>query len=404
MELYIERAKGVWLYGQNNEKYLDACAGTFNIILGHGEERVMDAVQEQLGKMVQYSSSWKSHLVEDFSANLLSISPKNLDSCFCKVTGGSTANEVAIRMLAKNLNRKKVILMEGSHHGNTIFLSNNQSVLNENNKIFVKMPKLSFPSMSSMNDSAWAKSAADLDFLFKKHSKEAACFIIEPIQGRGGNLVPPKSFFKTVSESASRYSIPIIADEVQVGVGRTGKFFGSEAVGLLQPDVIVLAKGITGCGFPLGVILYDSTYGKLESAKDGFTFGSNLVSVAAAKKTVEIVSDPKFLQEIQFKGEYLRAKLEKLQLEHNSLEDIRGIGLFFGIKLKSGKEFPSTERMIAVLAKNGVICRSSENVLKIRPPLVITLEQIDFLCKSLEVALNETERKTKLANGILAHG
>jgi len=387
MSIYIERAKGSWLYGKDGEGYLDACAGTFNIILGHGNEEILAVVRAQMEKLAHYSSSWESEETKALCDELISMAPGSIDSCFCKVTGGSTANEVAIRMMARKTGKRKVIMMEGGHHGNTLFLANDKSAIHSKNKIYIKMPKFVNSEDTAEVSKIWEKYANKAEEFIKKNRYEAACMLIEPIQGRGGNLVPTKEFLQTIFEASRNYNVPIIADEVQTGIGRTGKFFACEVFGL-EPDAIVLAKGLTGCGFPLGAVLYNSDYGKLQSSTDGFTFGSNPLSVAAARKTIHIVNNKIFLEKVRQKGEYLKDKLKDLKNHSDSIIDIRGIGLFMGITLRVKNKEDMTE-ILNKLLEQRVVIRTGGNLLKIRPPLTISRNEINFLIHALGGVLNE---------------
>jgi len=282
-------------------------------------------------------------------------------------------------MMAKKTGRKKVIVMEGGHHGNTIFFSNGGSSMGRENVIAAKMPRFVHPASKSEAAGLWEECACGAERLIREHRGDAACMIIEPIQGRGGNMVPTRQFFRVLSEAARSYEVPIIADEVQTGVGRTGYFFACDAFGF-EPDAIVLAKGLTGCGFPLGVVLYDSGCGRLEPGTDGFTFGSNLLSVAAARETIKIVNNPIFLGKVKQKGSYIMKNLTRIRNRLPRIGDIRGMGLFMGIKSEGWGE---EEFANALLGKN-VIARTGAGIIKIRPPLTIGREEMDFLLNAIE--------------------
>jgi 4-aminobutyrate aminotransferase len=384
MGIYFERAEGSWLFDNKGTQYLDGCAGTFNVILGHGNREILNEVNAQMEKIIHFSSSWRSKLVDSFCSELLLLSPKNLDSCFCKVTGGSTANEIAIRLLLRSQEKKKVIFLEGGHHGNTIFLSNENQM--DQNKIIAKRPYCLHCPYKMKFENCGMHCAQEMEGMLRKSKKEAACLVVEPIQGKGGNIVPPKGYFKIVSQAAEANDIPIVADEVQTGVGRTGSFFASQLVEL-KPNVITLAKGLTGCSFPLGAVLYDSEYGKLSSDKDGFTFGANLLSIAAARKTVSIVNDPRFLEEVRQNGDYLIEELNKIKEKSNVIADVRGMGLFIGIEINCEECNLKTDRIVEKFAEKGLLLRRSGNVLKIRPPLNISRKEMAFLLKVLREVL-----------------
>lgn len=208
--------------------------------------------------------------------------------------------------------------------------------------------------------------------------------IIEPILGNGGNIIPPDGYFKKVREICDELDITLIADEVQTGIGRTGHMFASEHYDI-KPDIITLAKGLGGIGIPAAAILYKKEYAVLEKFEHSYTSGGNLLSLTASQKTMEVVSRPGFLENVQVSGKILGDFLYKLKENYPVIGDVRGIGYMWGLEIVDKDGAPDVDlanKIVDVaLSDHKMILRGSRygfgNVVKVRPALTATQDDIE---------------------------
>jgi 4-aminobutyrate aminotransferase len=219
--------------------------------------------------------------------------------------------------------------------------------------------------------------------------------IIEPISGNGGNIIPPHAYFTALRKLCDEYGIVLIFDEIQTGIGRTGKMFAYEHFGV-NPNIITTAKGLGGIGFPVAAILAEERFAGLQTFHHSFTYGANSLAAAAACKTLDIISDPKFLENIRTNGAYILSRLQKMREKFRFIGDVRGLGLMIGVEIVDTEGNPDVEltnRFIHLAQRKHVLIRSSRygfgNVFKIRPALTITAAECEMLCDKIEVLLGE---------------
>jgi 4-aminobutyrate aminotransferase len=218
--------------------------------------------------------------------------------------------------------------------------------------------------------------------------------IIEPILGNGGNIIPPAGYFKRLRQLCDEHRMILIADEVQTGIGRTGYMFASELFDI-QPDIITLAKGLGGIGVPVAAVLMQSRLDVLEKHEHSFTSGSNLISVTAAKSTLEVVTEPGFLEAVRSKGSLLGSLLTEMADKYDCIGEARGVGLMWGLEIVDEDDAPDAVK------SNGIIDRAFEeqqlilrgsrygygNVVKVRPSLTATEDEIAEIVKRLDAVL-----------------
>ncbi|MBW4571541.1 MAG: aspartate aminotransferase family protein [Tolypothrix carrinoi HA7290-LM1] len=400
----IEYGKGIYLYDTEGNRYIDCASATFNMSLGYGHPEVLQAVKEQADKLVHVTSSFQTDPVNTVVRKLVKLSPENLTKVHPKVSSGSVANEGAIKIAQHFTGKKDVISLFRSHLGQTMMMTS----LSGN--AFRKEP---FPNLFSGSiqvpdpycHRCFYKQKPETcnllcverihDFIEYGSSGNIACMIVEPISGNGGNIVPPPGYFQALKKLCDEKGIILIFDEIQTGIGRTGKMFAADYFGV-QPNIITAAKGLGGTGFQFAAILTEERLGGLDGHHHSFTFGSNVLAAAAAAKTLEIVSQPEFLKNVEVVGNYIMERLRKMQEKYTFISDVRGVGLMIGVEISDSEGNPNTDltNYIAKTAmKYGLILRTSRygygNVFKIRPPLIITLEESEQLCDQLEKVLRK---------------
>lgn len=400
--------QGLRLFQDGGQEYLDAVSGTFNLPLGYNYPEVVEAIIQQVQKVTHLSSSFSAPYAQLVLEQLLNFAPPGIDGGWLRDVTGSSANECAVKITQKYTQATDVISLFMSHHGQTQFttaISGNSfrrkgfpdSVSAHNVRVpppychrcfyGAKYPDCNLLCVERIKD-----------FIEYSSSGSIASIIVEPVLGNGGNIVPPKGYFPALRKLCDEHGILLIADEVQTGLGRTGYFFGSEALEV-EPDLITLAKGLGGIGLPIGAVLMKSSLNVLEQWQHSFTSGSNMLALAAASATIKVIKEPTFLESVRRKGKLLEILLRKLQEKHDCVSEVRGLGFMWGVEISDpeGKPDVETTRKIirCSMESHQLIIRSSRygygNVLKVRPALIATEEDLEDLTVRLSRAIAEVE-------------
>ncbi|SEL41193.1 aspartate aminotransferase family protein [Paenibacillus sp. OK003] len=396
--------KGIKLIDDAGVEYLDGVSGTFNLSLGYNHPHVVSKIQEQVGNLTHMSSSFTEPYVDEVLDHLIEYAPNDINAGWMRDITGSTANECATKIAQKYTQSTDIISLYLSHHGQTQFATGisgnafrrkrfpNSAVANS---VHVPAPYCyRCPFKSSSGDCGYQCVEAISDAIEYASSGSVACMIIEPILGNGGNIIPPAGYFKRLRKLCDEYNIILIADEVQTGIGRTGYMFASELFDI-QPDMITLAKGLGGIGVPVAAVLMQSRLNVLEKHEHSFTSGSNLISVTAAKSTLEVVSEPGFLDDVKRKGEILGGLLQDLAMKYPSIGEARGVGLMWGLEMVGDNNEPDTDKTNAIIDRaftdEHLILRGSRygfgNVVKVRPSLTTTEDELVEIVERLDSVL-----------------
>ena len=399
------RGEGVYLYDSDGRSYIDCASATFNLSLGYGHPVVIKAIKDQAEKLIHITSSFQSQPINELVGKLVALSPKNLTKVHMKVSSGSAANEGAIKMAQVATGKRDVITMFRSHLGQTMMMAS----LSGNS--FRKEPfPLLYPGGVHVPDPychrCFYKQQPDScgmlcvdridDFVEYASSGQVAAVVVEPISGNGGNVVPPDGYFPALRRFCDENGIMLIFDEIQTGIGRTGRMFAAEHFGV-EPDAITIAKGLGGSGAQVAGILTGEHMAGLGANHHSFTYGANLLAAAAANATLDVVSQPDFLANVRTVGDHILARLHDIRTRYRQVGDVRGIGLMIGFELENPNGEPNvalTNHLAKAAMNHGLILRTSRygfgNVLKIRPPLTLTMTDADLICDRLE-QLFETE-------------
>ena len=371
------RGEGCWLYDDKGKKYLDMLAGIAVCNLGHCHPAVSDAICDQARKLIHVSNLF--HI--ETQAELAELICKNSFGekvFFCN--SGAEANEGAIKLARrygteKNPEKYEIVAFRQSFHGRTMAAV---SVTGQGKYSEGFGPMLTGVKFAEFNN---------LDSVKEVVSEKTAGIIVEPIQGEGGIVPAEGEFLEGLREIADEIDAILIFDEVQTGIGRTGKIFAYQHYGV-EPDVMTLAKAL-GNGVPIGAIVAKGKAADvLKPGLHASTFGGNPLATRAGVEVMRIVSDESFLREVERKGEYLRKGLEELRNRFPGVIDyVRGKGLMVGAVCK----IPCVDIVKSALEKGLIINCTAGNVLRFVPPLVITEEEIDYGLKILEEVLKEHE-------------
>ena len=368
--LAFERAKGAKVWDVEGNEYIDVLAGIAVNNVGHCHPRVVEAVQQQAGRLMHISNFFVSVPQVKLSQKLTQLS--GLDRVFFTNSGAESV-EGAIKVARKyahSIGRGgEVISMINSFHGRTLAtIATGKKQMQEG---FEPIPS-GFKQVP-FNDLEALKGAVN---------SETAAIILELVQGEGGIRIAEQEYVKQVRELCNQQNIVLIFDEIQTGIGRTGRLFAKEHYGV-QPDVMTLAKGL-GSGMPVGAFLAtEKVSSALKFGDHGTTFGGNPLVCAAALATLEVIEEENLLQAASEKGQWLQNKLRGLDLP--SVKEVRGLGLMIGVEF--GFE---TKPVVAAMLKKGVIGNATAgNVLRFVPPLNISYEELEQVLEILQETIRE---------------
>ena len=370
--------EGVYLYGEQGEKYLDFAAGIAVNLLGHGHPHLTKAIQDQAATLMHVSNLYGSPQGEAFAKRLCDLT--FADTVFF-TNSGVEAIECAIKTARRyhhakgNPHKHDLITFSNAFHGRTMatISATNQEKLRDG-----FAPLLPGFKVVEFDNLDAALAAVD---------ENTAGFLIEPIQGEGGIRPASREFLQGLRQVCDENDLMLVFDEVQCGVARTGYLYAYEHYGVV-PDIMASAKGIGG-GFPLGACLAsEKAAAGMVIGTHGSTYGGNPLAMAAGQAVFDIVATDEFLADVRSKGDRLRSALEQMIPNHDHLfESVRGVGLMLGIKMKT-----DSRAFVTYLRDRGLLTvAGGENVVRVLPPLNIEEEHIREFVETLSAAAAEYE-------------
>lgn len=385
------RGEGVYLYDEDDRRYLDFTAGIGVTSTGHCHPRVVAAAQEQVATLIhaQYTTVMHRPLLT-LTERLGEVLPERLDSAFFS-NSGSEAVEAALRLARHATGRPNIVVFHGSFHGRTVGAA---SMTTSGTKFRAGFsPIMGGVAVSPFPTAyryGWDEQTAtdfalrELDYLLATVTApaETAAFIVEPVLGEGGYVPANTAFMEGLRERADRHGILLVVDEVQTGWGRTGRFWGHDHFGV-QPDILITAKGLAS-GFPLSAIAAPADLmAKAWPGSQGGTYGGNAVACAAAIATLDVIRDEGLVDNARVVGAALADGLEKVAANTAGIGDVRGLGLMLGSEFVTpdGQPDPGTaQRAQQKAAELGLLlltCGPFGNVVRMIPALVVTREQVE---------------------------
>jgi acetylornithine/N-succinyldiaminopimelate aminotransferase len=386
-DLSFEKGEGPWLYGRDGERYLDFGAGVAVNALGHAHPHLVKALTDQAAKLWHTSNLFRipegerlaQRLVENTFADVVFFS-----------NSGAEANEAAIKMARKHHaanghpERFRIVTFEGAFHGRTLatIAAGGQA----------KYLEGFGPKVEGFDQVP----VEDLEALKAAIGPETAALMIEPIQGEGGVRLVPNAFLREMRALCDQHGLLLIFDEIQTGIGRTGKLFAYEWTGV-TPDIMAIAKGIGG-GFPLGACLATAEAAKgMTLGTHGSTFGGNPLAMAVGNAVLDVILEPGFLQEVERKSLLLKQRLAELKDRHPGvIAEVRGFGLLTGLRTL----VPNTEFIVAARAQKLILIGAGDNVARLLPPLIVTdadigeaINRLDAACVAIEAELGSNAQR-----------
>lgn len=373
--LAFERGEGAWLIAQDGQRFLDFGAGVAVNALGHAHPHLVAALAEQASKVWHVSNLYQIPEGERLGRRFVEATFAEV-AFFCN--SGAEANEAAIKIARKyhaaggHPERYRIVTFEGAFHGRTLATL---AAGGQQKYIDGFGPKVEgFDQVPT----------GDFAALEKAIGPETAALMIEPVQGEGGVRVIPPADLRRLRDICDRHGLLLIMDEVQTGMGRTGKLFAYEWSGI-TPDILSAAKGIGG-GFPLGACLTTKEAARgMVAGSHGSTFGGNPLAMAVGNAVLDVILSDGFLERVAQTGLLLKQKLAALRDRHPQvIEEIRGEGLMIGLKLA----VPNTEFAAAAREANLLVIPAGDNVVRLLPPLIVTEADVDEAVRRLDAAAN----------------
>jgi taurine--2-oxoglutarate transaminase len=409
--LHIVDAEGCYFIDAAGKRYLDFSSQLMCVQLGHKNQAVIKAIEEQARKLAYISPGYATDVRAELSKLLLEVLPKGLEKFFF-TTSGTEANEAAFKIARMVTGKSKIIARYRSYHGSTMgSIAATGDPRRWASEPVSKIPGVIFgPEVNCydcpLNHTYPECNVACADYIehMIENENDVAAVVVEPVVGTNGVLVPPQEYMPRLREICTRNNVLFIADEVMSGWGRTGQWFAVDHWGV-QPDILVTAKGITTAYVPLGLC---ATTQKIASYFDdhffshGHTYEAHPLTLAPAIASIKEYKRMNLIERAREVGEYMRKKLEDLRSKHPSVGDVRGLGLFWAVELvknrKTKKYFnvyrdkvngvPTTvEKIAAEMMRKGVFIQAWVSHFVIAPPLIVTNDEIDQGIKALDESL-----------------
>jgi 4-aminobutyrate aminotransferase len=408
--LAVKRARGVMVEDVDGNRFLDCAAGIAVCSTGHCHPRVVKAIQDQAEHLLHIcGADFYDPMYIELSERLAGLAPGDDAKRVFLANSGAEAVEAALKLARHYTGRPRVLAFFGAFHGRTmgaVSLTASKSVYHGGFGPLVPgiehvpyahcyrcVYNLTYPEC----DMACVDYIEDILFSRSFPADEVAAIFVEPVQGEGGYIVPPPSWLSRVRTLCDRHGILLVADEIQSGMGRTGKMFAIEHWGV-EPDIVCLAKAL-GSGMPISAMIARDEIMNWPEGAHGSTFGGNPVCCAAALATLDVLEEEGLIENASRVGERLLGNLRELAQESRSIGDVRGLGLMIGVEMVKDKETKSmakeeANQVVSECFRRGLLLLPcGPNSVRFSPPLVLTESQADVAFEIFAQALAEVEAR-----------
>ena len=365
LDVVIERAEGVWVYDVDGKRYLDCLAAYSAVNQGHCHPRIMQAMLEQATRVTLTSRAFRNDQLPLLFKELHDLTGMDMS---LPMNSGAEAVETALKAARKwgytvkgiPAGKAEVIACQNNFHGRTIAIISFSTEAQYKDNFGPLAPGF---AVIPYGDAAALEAAI---------TPNTAAFLVEPIQGEAGIVLPPAGFLKKAAEICKRHNVLLIADEIQSGLGRTGKLFAHQWEGI-EPDMVIIAKALSGGFYPISAVLSRrDVLGVFKPGDHGSTFGGNPLACAVARAALRVLVDEKLVERSAELGAYFLGRLRTLT--SSIIKEVRGRGLWIGLELTVAAR-PYCERLM----EEGLLCKDTHDyVIRLAPPLVITREEIDW--------------------------
>ncbi len=368
LDVVITRGEGIWVWDVEGNRYLDCLSAYSALNQGHVHPRLVKAMVAQAQKVTLTSRAFRNDQLPLFYKELSEMTGYEMA---LPMNSGAEAVETALKLARKwayiekevPRHQAEIIVAEGNFHGRTI------SIVSFSSEPLYK------DAFGPFTPGFITVPYGDAQAIENAITPNTAAVMLEPIQGEGGVLIPPDGYLKQVAEICKRNNVLFIADEIQTGLGRTGKLFACDHEGV-RPDMVVIGKALSGGFYPVSAVLADtSVMGLFQPGEHGSTFGGNPLACAIAREALKIIQDENLIQNSAEMGEYFLERLVEVPSKH--VKEVRGRGLLIGVELK--KEANGARRFCEALQKRGILAKEThQHIIRFAPPLIIQREDIDW--------------------------
>lgn len=377
LDVVLERGEGIWVYDVEGKRYLDFLSAYSAVNQGHAHPRILNALIEQAQRLPLTSRAFRNNQLPLFARQL------------CEMTGyekmlpmnsGAEAVETAMKLARKwgytvkgvADGQAEIIVCAGNFHGRTISIISYSSDPDSKGGFG--------PYTPGFKEIAYG----DAEALEQAISPNTVAFLFEPIQGEGGVIIPPDGYLREVREICDRHNVLMIADEIQTGLGRTGKLFACQWEDV-RPDMVTIGKALSGGFYPVSAVLADAeVMNVIHPGEHGSTFGGNPLACAVAQEALNVLMDEGLIDNANEMGDYLRERLEEINSPH--IKTVRGRGLLVAIELHHSAG--GARRFCEALQAEGLLCKEThDHIIRFAPPLVITREDIDWAVERITSVL-----------------
>lgn len=377
LDVVIERGEGVWVYDVEGNKYLDCLSAYSALNQGHVHPKILEAMIEQAKKVTLTSRAFRNEQLPLFYKELSEMTGYEMS---LPMNSGAEAVETAIKLARKWAYKTKgishydceIIVADGNFHGRTI------TIISFSSEEFYKEEFGPFtPGFKNVV-------YGDLKSLENGITPNTAAIMLEPIQGEGGVIIPPEGYLQSVQDICQKHNILFITDEIQTGLGRTGKLFASQHENV-RPDMVIIGKALSGGFYPVSAVLADHEIMNLfQPGEHGSTFGGNPLGAAVARASIKVLQEENLIENAEKLGNYFIEELRKIPSHH--IQEVRGKGLLIGVELNP--QAGGARRFCEVLKGKGILAKEThDNVIRFAPPLIVTKEIIDWALPIIKEAL-----------------
>ena len=377
LDVVIDKAQGIWVYDVDGKKYMDCLAAYSAVNQGHCHPRIVKVLKDQADKVTLTSRAFRNSRLPLFYEELAKLTGYEM---ILPMNSGAEAVETALKAARKwgykvkgvEENKAEIIACTNNFAGRTITIisfSTEEQYKDGFGPLTPGFKIVEYGSTKALEDAITPNTVA---------------FIVEPIQGEGGVIVPPEGYIKDTYEICKKNNVLYITDEIQSGLGRSGKLFAHQYEGII-PDVVTIGKALSGGLYPVSAVLSNKEIlGVFNPGDHGSTFGGNPLGAAIAVESLKVLTEENMIQNSFELGKYFREKLRAVNSKH--VREVRGKGLFIGVELVP--EAKGARRFCEALQSKGILAKEThENVIRFAPPLIITKEEIDWAMERIEEVL-----------------
>jgi len=377
LDVVLARGQGVWVWDVEGNKYLDMLASYSALNQGHCHPRILNALIEQAKKLTLVSRAFRTDQLGAFYKEICEMTHSH---SVLPMNSGAEAVETALKAARKwgyqikevPDDMAEIIVCDNNFHGRTIAIVGFSTEPQYRNGFGPFAPGFVSIPFGDTKALEWAI------------TPNTVAFLVEPIQGEGGIIIPPAGYLKKVREICDEHNILLILDEIQTGLGRTGKFFAEEHDGI-EADLTVVGKALSGGVYPVSAVLSNKeVLSVFQPGDHGSTFGGNPLACAVAREALKVIKDENLVENSMLMGEYLMNGINLIPSPY--VKEVRGKGLLIGVELK--ESVGGARRFCEALQTNGLLCKEThQHIIRFAPPLIITKEQIDWALEQIEKVL-----------------